>query len=81
LTADFTKGKDIIVVNKDRQIAEAKKHALMAEAGIHNQPQNGCAHLSIGYVLSGTDQMEAGKYISEHDKKIANKLALCNGWW
>jgi 3-hydroxyacyl-CoA dehydrogenase len=24
LTADFTKGKDIIVVNKDRQIAEAK---------------------------------------------------------
>jgi 3-hydroxyacyl-CoA dehydrogenase len=34
LTADFTKGKDIIVVNKDRQIAEAKKHALlMAEAG------------------------------------------------
>jgi hypothetical protein len=37
LTADFTKGKDIIVVNKD-QIAEAKKHALlMAEAGIHNR--------------------------------------------
>ncbi len=28
------KGKDIVVVNKDRQIAEAKKHALlMAEAG------------------------------------------------
>jgi 3-hydroxyacyl-CoA dehydrogenase len=24
LTADFTKGKDIIVVNKDRQIAEAR---------------------------------------------------------
>jgi 3-hydroxyacyl-CoA dehydrogenase len=31
-------GKDIIVVNKDRQIAEAKKHALlMAEAG-YTQP-------------------------------------------
>jgi 3-hydroxyacyl-CoA dehydrogenase len=30
-------GKDIIVVNKDRQIAEAKKHALlMAEAGYTN---------------------------------------------
>ena len=25
--------------------------------------------------LVGTDQMVAGKYISEHDKKIANKLA------
>jgi 3-hydroxyacyl-CoA dehydrogenase len=32
LTADFTKGKDIIVVNKDRQIAEAKHALLMAEA-------------------------------------------------
>jgi 3-hydroxyacyl-CoA dehydrogenase len=31
--------------------------------------------------LVGTDQMEAGKYISEHDKKIANKLAYVNGWW
>ena len=32
------KGKDIVVVNKDRQIAEAKKHAvLMAEAG-YTQP-------------------------------------------
>jgi hypothetical protein len=35
LTADFTKGKDIIVVNKDRQIAEAKKHAM--KPGIHNR--------------------------------------------
>jgi 3-hydroxyacyl-CoA dehydrogenase len=25
--------------------------------------------------LVGTDQMEAGKYISEHDKKNQNKLA------
>jgi 3-hydroxyacyl-CoA dehydrogenase len=28
-----------------------------------------------------TDQMVAGKYISEHDKKIANKLAYVIGWW
>jgi hypothetical protein len=28
--------------------------------------------------LVGTDQMEAGKYISEHDKKIANKQHM---WW
>jgi 3-hydroxyacyl-CoA dehydrogenase len=25
--------------------------------------------------MVGTDSMEAGKYISEHDKKIANRLA------
>ena len=30
---------------------------------------------ALGAFLVGTDQMAAGKYISEHDKKIANKLA------
>ena len=74
------KGKDIVVINKDRQIAEAKKHALlMAEAG-YTQPirRNDVKVLgkqALGMFLVGTDQMEAGKYISEHDKKIANKLA------
>ncbi|GGA76116.1 3-hydroxyacyl-CoA dehydrogenase [Flavobacterium palustre] len=73
-------GKDIIVVNKDRQIAEAKKHALlMAEAG-YTQPirRNDIKVLgkqALGMFLVGTDQMVAGRYISEHDKKIANKLA------
>ncbi len=74
------KGKDIVIINKDRQIAEAKKHALlMAEAG-YTQPirRNDVKVLgkqALGMFLVGTDQMEAGKYISEHDKKIANKLA------
>lgn len=73
-------GKDIIVVNKDRQIAEAKKHALlMADAG-YTQPirRNDIKVLgkqALGMFLVGTDQMLAGNYISEHDKKIANKLA------
>jgi len=73
-------GKAIIVVNKDRQIAEAKKHALlMAEAG-YTQPirRNDIKVLgkqALGMFLVGTDQMVAGNYISEHDKKIANKLA------
>ena len=30
---------------------------------------------ALGMFLVGTDSMQAGKYISEHDKKIANKLA------
>jgi 3-hydroxyacyl-CoA dehydrogenase len=72
-------GKDIIV-NKDRQIAEAKKHALlMAEAGytqpIRRTDVKVLGKQALGMFLVGTDQMEAGKYISEHDKKIANKLA------
>ncbi len=73
-------GKDIIVVNKDRQIAEAKKHALlMAEAGytqpIRRKDIKVLGKQALGMFLVGTDQMVAGNYISEHDKKIANKLA------
>ncbi|MFK7049074.1 MULTISPECIES: 3-hydroxyacyl-CoA dehydrogenase/enoyl-CoA hydratase family protein [Flavobacterium] len=74
------KGKDIVVVNKDRQIAEAKKHALlMAEAG-YTQPARRkdikvLGKQALGMFLVGTDQMVAGQYISEHDQKIANKLA------
>ncbi|MGS2763300.1 3-hydroxyacyl-CoA dehydrogenase NAD-binding domain-containing protein [Sinomicrobium sp. M5D2P9] len=74
------KGKDIIVVNKDRQIAEAKKHAiLLAEAGytqpIRRKDVKVLGKQALGMFLVGTDSMYAGKYISEHDKKIANKLA------
>ncbi|RZJ29682.1 MAG: 3-hydroxyacyl-CoA dehydrogenase, partial [Flavobacterium sp.] len=72
--------KDVIVVNRDRQIAEAKKHALiMAEAG-YTQPVRRkdikvLGKQALGMFLVGTDSMEAGKFISDHDKKIANKLA------
>ncbi len=74
------KNKDFIVVNKDRQIAEAKKHALlMAEAG-YTQPAKRkdikvLGRQALGMFLVGTDSMEAAKFITEHDKKIANKLA------
>ncbi|CAH8290948.1 3-hydroxyacyl-CoA dehydrogenase [Mariniflexile fucanivorans] len=74
------KGKDIVVVNKDRQIATAKAHAkLMAEAG-YTQPVKRTdvkvlGKQALGMFLVGTDSMEASKFISEHDHKIANKLA------
>ncbi len=73
------KGKDIVVVNKDRQIATAKAHAkLMAEQG-YTQPVKRkdvkvLGKQALGMFLVGTDAMEASKYISEHDHKIANKL-------
>jgi 3-hydroxyacyl-CoA dehydrogenase len=74
------KGKDIVVVNKDRQIATAKAHArLMAEAGYTKPPTRKDVKVlgkqALGMFLVGTDSMEASRYISEHDKKIANKLA------
>ncbi len=74
------KGKDIVVVNKDRQIAVAKQHAkLMADVG-YTQPVKRTdvkvlGKQALGMFLVGTDAMEDSNYISEHDHKIANKLA------
>ena len=73
------KGKDVVVVNKERQIAQAKKHAiLMAEAG-YTQPVRRDDVLvlgkqALGMFMVGTDSMQDSKYISKHDQKIANKL-------
>lgn len=74
------KGKDIVVVNPDRQLAIAKKTALlMAENGytkpIERTDIKVLGKQALGAFLVGTDQMKAGNYISEHDQKIANKLA------
>jgi 3-hydroxyacyl-CoA dehydrogenase len=74
------KGKDIVVVNKERQIATAKAHAkLMAESG-YTQPVlrkdiKVLGKQALGMFLVGTDAMKDSKYISGHDMKIANKLA------
>mgnify|MGYP003114825420 FL=1 len=74
------KGKDIVVVNKDRQIATAKAYAkLMAEQGYTQAPRRKDVKVlgkqALGMFLVGTDAMEDSNYISEHDHKIANKLA------
>lgn len=74
------KGKDVVVVNKDRQIATAKAHAkLMAETG-YTQPIKRTdvkvlGKQALGMFLVGTDSMNDSNYISDHDMKIANKLA------
>ncbi|WP_233883654.1 3-hydroxyacyl-CoA dehydrogenase/enoyl-CoA hydratase family protein [Tenacibaculum piscium] len=74
------KGKDVVVVNRERQIAQAKKHAvLMAEAG-YTQPVLRKDVLvlgkqALGAFMVATDSMHASRFISEHDQKIANKLA------
>ncbi len=73
-------GKDIVVVNKDRQLAMAKAYArIMADRGytmpVKRNDIKVLGKQALGMFLVGTDSMEAGKYISEHDKKIANKLA------
>ncbi len=79
-TGILKKGKDIVVVNKARQIAAAKEVAkFMAEQGytkpIERTDVKVLGKQALGPFYVGTDQMNAGNYISEHDKKIANKLA------
>ena len=79
-TGILQKGKDIVIVNQNRQIAAAKEVArFMADQGYTKPiPRTDIKVLgkqALGMFLVGTDQMVAGNYISEHDKKIANKLA------
>ncbi len=70
--------KDIVVVNKDRQIATAKRHAILMLEDGYTQPAPKKALVygqqALGMFLVGTDSLEKGHYASEHDKKIANKL-------
>lgn len=73
-------GKDIVVVNKNRQIATAKAIARqMADIGYTKPPKRTDVKVlgkqALGMFYVGTDSMEASKYISEHDQKIADKLA------
>jgi len=80
------KGKDIVVVNKERQIATAKAHAkLMAESG-YTQPVTRkdvkvLGKQALGMFLVGTDSMEHSKYISAHDQKNCKQISKCNGRW
>lgn len=70
--------KDIVVVNKNRQIATAKRHAVQMLEDGYTQPVPKkvlvYGQQALGMFLVGTDSLEKGHYASEHDKKIANKL-------
>lgn len=80
------KEKFSITMNKDRLIADAKAKALsLADAG-YTQPSRRSdievlGDQGLGIVYVGADAMKAGNYISEYDKKIAEKLGwvLCGG--
>jgi 3-hydroxyacyl-CoA dehydrogenase len=78
--------QDRIVVNRDRLLLEAKRTVIqLAEAG-YTQPipaQNirvqGRAGMAL--VAAGVNGMKMGGYISDHDAKIAMKIAniMCGG--
>jgi len=74
------KGKDVIAMNNKSQIAIAKNYAkIMAETGyvppLRERNIKVLGKQALGMFLVGTHSMESANYISEFDKKIANKLA------
>jgi 3-hydroxyacyl-CoA dehydrogenase len=77
---------DEIVVNSNRVIAQAKAAAIeLAYAGYSQPSQKTNIKVhgrgALGMFMSGVYAMKMGNYISEHDEKIANKLAyvMCGG--
>ena len=80
------RSQDNITVNIDRQIADAKETAIeLAEAG-YTQPVQAKnikvqGKTGIALFMAGVSGMRMGNYISDHDLKIANKIAyvMCGG--
>jgi len=72
--------KDEIVINQNRVIARAKTKALdLYEQGYTQAPQRTDIEVlgksALGAFYSGVKGFELGNYASEHDAKIAKKLA------
>ncbi len=80
------KDKYSITMNRSRLIADAKEKAIeLADAGYTKPVQRKDIRVlgkqGMGIVYAGANSMYAGNFISEHDKKISEKLGyvLCGG--
>ncbi|HET6224855.1 MAG TPA: 3-hydroxyacyl-CoA dehydrogenase/enoyl-CoA hydratase family protein [Bacteroidia bacterium] len=80
------KGKDTVVVSRNRVLTEAKANCLeLANEGYTKPaPRKDIRVLgkqALGLAYLGANSMQVGNYISEHDTKISQKLAwvLCGG--
>lgn len=80
------KGKDIVVISRNRLLTEAKAECLeLANEGYTKPtPRKDIRVLgkqALGLAYLGANSMLSGNYISEHDAKISQKLAyvLCGG--
>ncbi|MFY9308608.1 MAG: 3-hydroxyacyl-CoA dehydrogenase NAD-binding domain-containing protein [Bacteroidia bacterium] len=74
------KGKDVIVISRNRLLAEAKANCLeLADAGYTQPVQRKDIRVlgkqALGLAYLGANSMKSGNYISEHDEKISRKLA------
>lgn len=80
------KDKYAISMNRSRLIADAKAKAIeLADAGytkpIQRKDIKVLGKQGLGIVYAGANTMYSGHYISEHDKKISEKLGwvMCGG--
>lgn len=78
--AYLEKGKDQISLNKHQLIADAKKKALvLAEMGyqkpVKRKDIKVLGKQALGMFLIGADTMHHSGYITEHEKKMSEKLA------
>ena len=77
---------DGISINRDRQIADAKEAALRLFEDGYTMPKQRedikvQGRTGMALFMAGVNGMKMGRYISEHDQKIAEKLAyvMCGG--
>lgn len=80
------KDKYAISMNRSRLIADAKAKAIeLADAGytkpVERKDIKVLGKQGLGIVYAGANTMYSGNYISEHDKKISEKLGwvMCGG--
>jgi len=86
LEMNYLRTQDRIVLNRSQVISEAKKEAiLLAEAGYVQKTRRSDVWVEgkqgLALFKAGIQGMLMGRYISEHDALIANKLAfaICGG--
>jgi 3-hydroxyacyl-CoA dehydrogenase len=79
-------GKYAISMNRSRLIADAKAKAIeLADAGytmpVRRKDIKVLGKQGLGIIYAGANSMYSGHYISEHDKKISEKLGwvMCGG--
>jgi len=82
----YLRQSDEFTINSNRLIADAKAQAiLLAEAGYVKPIQRTNIKVQgrggLAMFLTGANAMYTGRYITEHDKKISEKLAyvMCGG--
>jgi 3-hydroxyacyl-CoA dehydrogenase len=75
----YLRPSDLIAMNRDRQVADAKQTALaMVRAGYHPPPAAEIRVLGEQFLAAaklGIHMLVRGEYASEHDALVARKLA------